>query len=1050
MKRKILSILLFLTLLLPVIDALTFLVKPACASPKSLYLVADHHTAQFDAWEVKPDGTVEYQATYLLTHATDPAGISMDESSATLFITSEFSGGVEMVDATTMTSLGVSVGPEDLAGIDVDDENDIVYTVQRSEPGFLYVYDWDPVASNLTLREGYPKVLENCQSSFGLALDDTRGILWVADPEAGVVRAYDVATCLTTGSWVEDTSRSFMPSHKPVDIAVDRTRGFVYSVSMSYGAGTPPGTGSNILSKYELATGIETTGTLADQGVGVSVDEVTGYVYLTLSPYGRNLTQGDLEVWDTSTNPWTLIQTSKVSGSPAGIYVPNPEVSYNPLHLSKSDTPDPVLPGETITYTIAYDNLGNDFDVHNVIITDYLSAQTIFVSASDGGVYNSANHTVVWNIGTLPALSGPYSRTLTALVKEDVNEPIIVNYVTIDCDETPPTTICEDTVVGGVHDIAISNVTSSKTVVGQGFSSNINVTVENQGTYTETFNVTLYAQPQGSINQSVVLSDNFDDNVLDTSKWTVLSGGGTSSINETNQRIEISTDGHNRVYLKTAQPVYSTPCSIEVDTYFATSNSPWSQVVIRWDGQITGYYDEPKNGIWVALEDAWNVVDITKFVNGFGVSLNHTTFYPSYNIWYHLKITDDGETIKVYVNGTLIVQAKDTFSGGNYLGLFSRESVNVIYFDNFLMQAPIETGLVGYWKFDEGGGTIAYDSSGNNNHGTLMNDPTWIDGKIGKALSFDGIDDCVEFSEHEPYFGLNETKSGTIMGWFFVETYPTSWTELFDVSSNAVFFLHADPIYLAGCTTGVSESYPMGYVWCLREYPISNIIGRWAHIAFTSELNEQYTLDPTDPLYNSSATYSLYIDGTLVAQSAGPPILALDIHTPIAQINGGGTYWQGKVDEVKIFNRALSAEEIWSEYARSLTPIQTQNIALDAGSWVTVTFTWNTSGFSKGNYTFLAYAWPVPGETDTADNAFVDGFVIVAMVGDVTGPDGWPDGKVNMRDIGAISRCFGSQKGDPDYNANYDITGPTEGLADGKINMRDVGLASRHFGEIDP
>ena len=37
----------------------------ASASPKSMYLIADHHTAQFDAWEIKPNGTVEYQATYL-------------------------------------------------------------------------------------------------------------------------------------------------------------------------------------------------------------------------------------------------------------------------------------------------------------------------------------------------------------------------------------------------------------------------------------------------------------------------------------------------------------------------------------------------------------------------------------------------------------------------------------------------------------------------------------------------------------------------------------------------------------------------------------------------------------------------------------------------------------------------------------------------------------------------------------------------------------------------------------------------------------------------
>ena len=54
----------------------------------------------------------------------------------------------------------------------------------------------------------------------------------------------------------------------------------------------------------------------------------------------------------------------------------------------------------------------------------------------------------------------------------------------------------------GVHDITIINVTPSKTVVGQGYSMSINVTVENQGDFTETFNVTAYA------NTALIASEN--------------------------------------------------------------------------------------------------------------------------------------------------------------------------------------------------------------------------------------------------------------------------------------------------------------------------------------------------------------------------------------------------------------------------------------------------------------------------------------------------------------------------------------------------------------
>jgi hypothetical protein len=67
------------------------------------------------------------------------------------------------------------------------------------------------------------------------------------------------------------------------------------------------------------------------------------------------------------------------------------------------------------------------------------------------------------------------------------------------------------------------------------------------------------------------------------------------------------------------------------------------------------------------------------------------------------------------------------------------------------------------------------------------------------------------------------------------------------------------------------------------------------------------------------------------------------------------------------------------------------------------------------------------------------------MIGDVTGPDGQPDGKVDMRDIGSIAYYFGQTV--PPAPAKYDITGSTPGVPDGKIDMRDIGTACFHYGE---
>ena len=117
---------------------------------------------------------------------------------------------------------------------------------------------------------------------------------------------------------------------------------------------------------------------------------------------------------------------------------------------------------------------------------------------------------------------------------------------------------------------------------------------------------------------------------------------------------------------------------------------------------------------------------------------------------------------------------------------------------------------------------------------------------------------------------------------------------------------------------------------------------------------------------------------------------------------------------------------------------------LTSGNSTTITLTWNTTGVAKGNYTIKAIADTVPGETDTDDNTKVDGWVIVSMVGDLTGPDGWPDGKCDMRDIRKVAKLFGVNYPDPRYEPNCDIND------DLKIDMRDIRGVAKHFGETDP
>ena len=77
---------------------------------------------------------------------------------------------------------------------------------------------------------------------------------------------------------------------------------------------------------------------------------------------------------------------------------------------------------------------------------------------------------------------------------------------------------------------------------------------------------------------------------------------------------------------------------------------------------------------------------------------------------------------------------------------------------------------------------------------------------------------------------------------------------------------------------------------------------------------------------------------------------------------------------------------IWAYCGLPLPLRGTQRgVRLFPGNQTTLTFTWNTTGFAKGKYTISAYAWPVQGETDTADNNCTNGVVTVSWLGDLDG-----------------------------------------------------------------
>jgi len=121
----------------------------------------------------------------------------------------------------------------------------------------------------------------------------------------------------------------------------------------------------------------------------------------------------------------------------------------------------------------------------------------------------------------------------------------------------------------------------------------------------------------------------------------------------------------------------------------------------------------------------------------------------------------------------------------------------------------------------------------------------------------------------------------------------------------------------------------------------------------------------------------------------------------------------------------------------NVTSIASQTVSLTIGNSTTITFTWNTTGFAYGNYTISAYAQPVSGETDTADNAYEDGWVLVSCVGDVNG-----DKKTTISDIVLVIGKFGTTPSSPEWNPNMDIDG------NDKVTIGDIVITINNFGNI--
>ncbi len=204
--------------------------------------------------------------------------------------------------------------------------------------------------------------------------------------------------------------------------------------------------------------------------------------------------------------------------------------------------------------------------------------------------------------------------------------------------------------------------------------------------------------------------------------------------------------------------------------------------------------------------------------------------------------------------------------------------------------------LIAHWQLDEVGGTVAVDSSIYGNDGTLFGDPSWTAGISGNCLQFDGENDFVEVSD-SGIFDFSDQITISL------------WAKLNDVNSSCSKII-VKPSDTSGADPWEVFAIDLGSSGVTPRFILSEgNAGSW-NGAYGTDLQLNI-----DQWYHIAGTYDgsvmkLYLDGVLVAtNSTSISIGTSDISLRIGKYIDGH-FFDGAIDEVKIFNSALSASGI--------------------------------------------------------------------------------------------------------------------------------------------
>jgi hypothetical protein len=205
-------------------------------------------------------------------------------------------------------------------------------------------------------------------------------------------------------------------------------------------------------------------------------------------------------------------------------------------------------------------------------------------------------------------------------------------------------------------------------------------------------------------------------------------------------------------------------------------------------------------------------------------------------------------------------------------------------------------GLVAAYGFEESGGSTVVDASSLGNNGVLSPTTARTAGKFGNALLFDGSSSMVTIADAP---SLDLTSALTLEAWVYQTRGGPGWSTVY--KSNDVYYLE-DISPAAGGAPAAGGTFAATPLFGTTPLTLNT----WSHLATTYD----------------GTTQKLYVNGTQVASRAQTGAIQTS-NLPLS-IGGdtvqGQQFFQGRIDEVRVYNRALSAAEIAQDEVTSVDP----------------------------------------------------------------------------------------------------------------------------------